>query len=196
MSTPDDPALPPPISAADGERLLAIARASLRHGTSHRAPLIPELASLSDRLREPGAVFVTLDLDGKLRGCIGTLQPRDPLAVDVAWNAYRAGFEDPRFPSVTREEADRVSLRISILGPAIPVPAESEEELLASLEPGVDGVILELPPHRRSTFLPQVWESLPEGPRFLAHLRRKAGLPPDFWSPDLRFHRYRMREVG
>ncbi len=194
-STPEDPALPPPISPEDAERLLAAAWASLRHGATHGAPLIPDLAGVSDRLFEPGAAFVTLEMEGRLRGCIGTLEPRDPLVVDVAWNAYRAGFEDPRFPPVTEAEADRIDLGISVIGPAIPVPARSEEELLASLEPHVDGLILELPPHRRSTFLPQVWDSLPDGSEFLAHLRKKAGLPPDYWSPELRFHRYRMREV-
>lgn len=195
-STPEDPALPPPLSHEEAQRLVAAAWASLRHGIAERAPLIPDLADVTDRLLQPGAAFVTLKIEGSLRGCIGTLEPRDPLVVDVAWNAYRAGFEDPRFPPLTGAEADRIDLHISVIGPAIPVPARSEEELLASLEPHVDGVILELPPHRRSTFLPQVWDSLPEGPEFLAHLRKKAGLPPDYWSPELRFHRYRMLDVG
>jgi AmmeMemoRadiSam system protein A len=195
-STPEDLALPPPVSPEEEERLVAVAWASLRHGITDRAPLIPDLFGLNERLLEPGATFVTLEIEGRLRGCIGTLEPREPLVVDVARNAYRSGFEDPRFPPVTEDEADRIDLGISVIGPPIPVPARSEEELLASLEPHVDGVILELPPHRRSTFLPQVWDSLPDGREFLAHLRKKAGLPPDFWSPELRFQRYRMRDLG
>ena len=195
-STTEDPGLPPPLSTRDQESLLDIAWASIRHGVHHGSPLIPDPDRLSPRLRETGAAFVTLESGGGLRGCIGTLEAVDALGVDVAHNAFRAAFRDPRFPSLTSGELDSLDLHLSILGPPVPLVAGSEAELLAGLEPGKDGLILELPPGHRGTFLPQVWESLPDGKAFLAHLRRKAGLSPDFWSPELRFHRYRMREVG
>jgi AmmeMemoRadiSam system protein A len=191
----DDPALPPPLTTGEAERLVEIAWDSVHHGLAHGKPGLPDPGGLPERLRNVGAAFVTLEIGGGLRGCIGSLEPVDPLAVDVARNAFKAAFRDPRFPRLTESELDGLNLKISVLGPPVPVPAQTETELLAALEPGLDGLILELPPSHRSTFLPQVWDSLPEGPAFLAHLRRKAGLPPDFWSPELLFHRYRMREV-
>jgi AmmeMemoRadiSam system protein A len=191
----DDPALPQPLGPGEGARLVEEAWDSIRHGLSHGTPGLPDLAALPQRLRDPGAAFVTLEIDGALRGCIGSLEPVDPLAADVARNAFKAAFQDPRFPPLSDRELDRLDLKISVLGPPVPVPAHTEAELLAALEPGLDGLILELPPLHRSTFLPQVWDSLPEGRAFLAHLRQKAGLPSDFWSSELLFHRYRMREV-
>jgi len=112
----------------------------------------------------------------------------------VVENARAAAFYDPRFPPLERRELGGLDIHLSVLTPSEPLPAASEAELLAALAPGEDGLILEEGP-RRSTFLPQVWESLPEPRDFLRQLKRKAGLPPDHWSPDLRFRRYRVETI-
>jgi len=140
-------------------------------------------------LDNPGATFVTLTRQGELRGCIGTLIAERPLREDVASNARAAAFRDPRFAPVTQREFAELNVEVSLLSPLEPVACESESHLLSLLRPGVDGVLLE---HgwQRSTFLPQVWEQLPEPKMFLAHLKRKAGLPADFWAHDLKVSRY------
>ncbi|GAB4166448.1 MAG: hypothetical protein OHK0026_17040 [Rhodocyclaceae bacterium] len=175
------------MSADLGEALLVAARAAIgeRFGIAEPAP-----AELP-RLREPGASFVTLTEDGELRGCIGSLEAVRPLIEDVRSNAVAAAFRDPRFPPLRREEFDRVRVEVSVLAPAEPMSFRDEADALSQLRPGQDGVILACG-HARATFLPQVWESLP-GPRdFLAHLKRKAGLPADFWSDGIRLARYRV----
>ncbi len=177
------------LSAAQKQALLELARASIAHGLDHGTPLPVDPEAYDGRLREAGAAFVTLHLSGRLRGCIGSLEARRPLVVDVAHNAFAAAFSDPRFPPLTRPELERVEIEISILNPAEPIEAESEEALLEQLRPGTDGLILEEGPYR-ATFLPTVWESLPDPRDFLAQLKLKAGLPPHHWSPTLRFWRY------
>lgn len=180
-------------SEEERQTLREVALESIRHGLDAGRPLEPDLERASPALRSPGAVFVTLNLDGRLRGCVGSFQARRPLIQDVALNAYAAAFGDYRFPPLSREELPRVDLHISLLSPLEPLHVESREDLLKALRPGVDGLLLEDPPHR-STFLPQVWDSLSEPARFLRELLLKAGLPPDHWSDTLRFHRYRVEE--
>ena len=161
-----------------------------RRAVSGAEPAIPaHRASLSRRLLTPAATFVTLHHRSALRGCIGTLEPRRPLVDDVAHNAWSAAFRDPRFPPLPQAQAPEVALSISILGPSEPLDVENEDILLQSLRPGMDGVILEDGPHR-STFLPAVWEQLPQPAEFMAALRRKAGLPANHWSDTLNLWRY------
>jgi AmmeMemoRadiSam system protein A len=127
--------------------------------------------------------------EGDLRGCIGSLEPRRTLLADVRANAVAAAFRDPRFPPLTAREFVATSVEVSLLSQSERVAVVNEADLLARLRPGVDGIVLEYGP-RRATFLPQVWESLPEPRQFLAALKKKAGLAADFWSPDLRVARY------
>lgn len=178
-----------PLADSICSRLRSIARRAIRHGLAHHsAPaLLP--ADLAGELGRPGAVFVTLHLHDRLRGCIGSLEPRRALAEDVNENAYAAAFEDPRFPPVTAQEEPMIELHISRILPAEPLPCRDEAHLLNLLRPGTDGLILQLG-SRRATFLPSVWEDLPEPGEFLRHLKAKAGLPPDFWDAGLRFFRY------
>ena len=140
-------------------------------------------------LNEPGATFVTLTQQGELRGCIGTLIAERPLHEDVTNNARAAAFRDPRFAPVTRREFGEIAVEVSLLSPLEPLVCESESQLLTLLRPGVDGVLLEFG-WQRGTFLPQVWEHLPEPKTFLTHLKRKAGLPADFWARDIKIARY------
>ena len=146
-----------------------------------------------DWLREPGASFVTLKLDDELRGCIGSLEARRPLGEDVAHNARAAAFRDPRFPPVSSWEKARLQIEVSVLSAREPLSVTSEAELLQKLRPGVDGVYFEYG-HMSSTFLPQVWESIPEPAVFMAELKRKAGLPPMFWHRDVRLSRYTVEK--
>ena len=140
-------------------------------------------------LDRPGATFVTLKQDGELRGCIGSLEAHRLLAVDVRENALAAAFGDPRFAPLALRELDVTTVEVSLLSPASRFAVSDEQDLHARLEPGVDGIVLELG-HRRATFLPQVWESLPDPRDFIGALKRKAGLPANFWSPEIRVSRY------
>ncbi len=175
--------------------LLELARDSIDHGLAHGTPLEPDLEELPAELGEPRAAFLTLHLDGRLRGCIGSLEARRPLAEDVAGNAFAAAFRDPRFPPVSAAEAPRLELEISVLSPPEAMHFKSEADLLAQLQPGVDGLILS-DLGRRGTFLPSVWSQLPEPRDFLVHLKHKAGLPADHWSASLTVERYTTESFG
>lgn len=137
----------------------------------------------------PRASFVTLELDGNLRGCIGTLQAHRPLADDIAQNAYNAAFRDPRFVPLTQDEFENIELHISVLNPPYPLPCDSQDELLAKIRPGQDGLIISDGSYS-ATFLPAVWEELPDPEDFVAHLKAKAGLAPDHWSKTFAVERY------
>jgi AmmeMemoRadiSam system protein A len=145
-------------------------------------------------LREPGASFVTLRIGDELRGCTGTLEAVRPLVVDVAHNAFSSAFRDTRFAPVGPEELTHLDLHLSILDPPERLAVASEEDLVRILRPGRDGLVLE-EGAQRATFLPAVWEQLPDPGDFLAHLKQKAGLPSGYWSPTLRLFRYGAREI-
>ena len=168
-----------------GSTLLKLARSEIASKLGHETAF-PTQASW---LQEPGASFVTLTRQGELRGCIGTLEAHRPLGLDVRENAVAAAFRDPRFMPLTRDEFDDIRVEVSLLSPTEALAVASEEHALATLRPGIDGVVFEYG-HYRSTFLPQVWEQLPEPAEFLSHLKRKAGLSMDFWSESVRLSRY------
>lgn len=144
-------------------------------------------------LAEPGAAFVTLTQGDRLRGCIGSLEAWRPLEEDVRANARAAAFRDPRFPPLGRQELAATRVEVSLLTPAEAMEFADEADVLRRLRPNMDGVILEYA-GRRGTFLPQVWESLPQPRDFLAHLKQKAGFPADFWSPDVKLYRYEVQK--
>jgi AmmeMemoRadiSam system protein A len=171
-----------------GAVLLAIAREAIAEPQPPRARAW-EMAWLNER----AASFVTLRAAGELRGCIGTVDPHRALGDDVAHNAYAAAYRDPRFPPVGREERETLSVEVSVLSPRVPIEAASEDEALACVRPGADGLYLQYG-HLSATFLPQVWESLPDPRSFLGELRAKAGLPTRFWHPDLRLSRYTVEK--
>jgi uncharacterized protein len=174
-------ALPPDA----GRVLLALARAAiasrlgLSHGASEDLPW----------LKTSGASFITLMLGSKLRGCIGTLRAHRALIEDVKANAVAAAFRDPRFQPLAAEEFSGVAVEVSVLSPLEPLRFSDEPDTLRQLRAGVDGVVFEYG-HHTGTFLPQVWEDFKEPSDFLAHLKYKAGLPPDFWDAEVRLLRY------
>jgi hypothetical protein len=181
-------------TSAEGRRALrAVARAAVAHGAREGRELEIEPSRFPAELRLPRASFVTLRRRGALRGCTGSLEAVRALVADVARSAYRSARCDPRFPPVGPAELPELELYISVLGPLEPLHAGSEADLLALLRPRIDGLVLR-EGAASATFLPAVWESLPEPERFLHELRRKAGLPAGHWSAELRFERYAVEE--
>ncbi len=170
---------------AQGAVLLALARAAIASEFGQRYPADEQAAWL----RERGACFVTLTQRGELRGCIGTLEAHRPLLQDVRANAVTAALRDPRFAPLSARELGQTEVEVSLLSPMQALAFASQADALAQLRPGVDGVVFEYGA-RRSTFLPQVWEQLPDVDDFMAYLKRKAGLPTDFWHADVRLQRY------
>ena len=170
--------------------MLAVARRSIAHGLERGTPLRVDPAAFPEKLQARRACFVTLNRRGQLRGCIGHLEPVQTLIEDVAENAFAAAFRDPRFPPLQAAETADLEIHISVLSEPEPLPFADEQDLLARLRPGVDGLILEGPGGHRGTFLPSVWEQLPDPREFMAHLRLKAGLPPDFPLVQVRLWRY------
>ena len=170
------------------EPLLHIARASIQHGLQHGSPLSVSTNDYDDAIIQNAATFVTLHKNHELRGCIGQLQATRPLVIDVAMNAYAAAFQDPRFSPLTENEYPEITLDISVLSQPELITANSDKELLAQLRVGQDGLILEKGVHR-ATFLPSVWEQLPEPKDFLHYLKRKAGLEDKDVS-GITYHRY------
>ncbi len=169
--------------------LLRVARESIAHGLRSGRPLLVDPQEYDPELRAMRATFVTLNERGRLRGCIGHLEAIQPLVADVAENAFNAAFRDPRFPPVSAGEFDALEIHISVLSPPEPMEFSSQEDLLRQIRPGIDGLILEEGVYR-GTFLPSVWEELPDPRQFLAHLKLKAGLPQDYWSDTLKVYRY------
>jgi len=175
--------------AALGSALLARARNAIADAFS----LPPVHEPFHPALKAPGATFVTLRIQGALRGCVGTLSALRPLGDDVRLQALCAAFRDSRFAPLVRSEFAELAIEVSLLEPALPIAARSEADAHAALRPGVDGVILQWR-GASATFLPQVWEQLPDPRDFLAELKRKAGLGARFWADDLELSRYRVRK--
>ncbi len=183
------------LSTADRQQLLEVARESIRLGLEEGHPLRPDPGRYPQSLSRIAATFVTLKRVGELRGCIGTLEARQALVLDVAEHAFAAAFRDPRFQPVSRDEFDALEISISVLGEPEELVVKDERDLLIQLRPHTDGVILQ-EGSRRGTFLPSVWDSLPDTREFVSHLKLKAGLPKDYWSSSLRIWRYTTEEFG
>jgi uncharacterized protein len=182
------------LTAQERRVLLEVAARAVAHGLRTNESLEVDPAAYPEALRAPRATFVTLERGGQLLGCIGSLVARTSMVEDVARNAYGAIFHDPRCPRLTPSDAPHVEIHISILGPPVPMRFRDEEDLVRQLRPGVDGLLLE-DGFNRGTFLPSVWESLPDAHDFVTHLKLKAGLPPTYWSDTLRVSRYSTEVV-
>ena len=168
------------LTLEEQQTLLRLAREAMEHGVKNEKlpPLDDTL--LTPRLRDQGATFVTLTIRGQLRGCIGALEPFQPLAQDVREHAVAAALEDPRFPPVGERELGAIDIEVSRLTRPLPLQYQDASDLLAKLRPHVDGVILR-DMFRRATFLPQVWEKIPDPAEFLNNLCYKLGASPDLW---------------
>lgn len=169
--------------------LHSIARGSIRHGLDHGAPAPVSLGDCAAPLGQRLASFVTLRQGGALRGCVGSAEAELPLAEDVARSAFMAAFRDYRFPLLKAAELTVTAIEISVLTPVRPLAFADEDDLVARLVPGRDGLILE-GNGGRGVFLPQVWETLSDAHAFVAHLKDKAGLPRTPLDPAVRAHRF------
>jgi uncharacterized protein len=175
--------------------LLDVAAEAIDHGLTKRHALAVIPQDYPELLQQPGASFVTLRIGRRLRGCMGSLQATEPLVVNVARNAFTAAFRDPRFLPLVRDEFADLSIHLSLLGKPEPLTFASEAELLSLIRPGIDGLTLS-EGTARATLLPAVWKTVSDPREFLAHLKHKAGLRPDYWSPTLRVERYTAESVG
>ena len=181
-------------SEQDEQLLLKLAYDSIDHGLATQQALKVRLTDFPPQLSNIRACFVTIEKNGQLRGCIGSLKAHQALVKDVAQNAFKAAFNDPRFPPLSSKERDQIDCHISVLSEPQVFPVTSEENLLTTIRPGIDGLILQEAAYS-ATFLPSVWESLPQPKEFLAHLKQKAGLPANYWSDSMRFWRYQSHMI-
>jgi len=175
------------LGAEQGRTLIELAKAAVYAALDAAPAVVAE--SGADWLQAPAASFVTLTLEGELRGCMGTLSAYRSLEADVRGNALAAAFSDPRFAPVSVGELARLRFEVSVLSALTPLTVRDEAASARALRPGVDGLVLGFGPNR-GTFLPQVWRSIPQPEAFLRALKRKAGLPGDFWEPGITLERY------
>lgn len=170
-----------PLTSEEKNLLLKLARHSIELAVNGAPQPVIKLNEFTPSLQEYGAVFVTLTEEGELRGCIGALEPFQPLVQDVCEHAAAAALEDFRFPPVHPHEVEQLEIEISRLTPQVPLPYGRPEELARLLRPGIDGVVLR-DGSRRATFLPQVWEKVESPAEFLSHLCMKMGVPANYWQ--------------
>lgn len=189
MLFPDYKQQKKPLTPDAGETLLDLAQASIRHGLRHGKPTTVRMAGLPAALRQLRSTFVTLRLGSALRGCIGSIQARHPLAEDVILNAFGAAFRDPRFAPLRPREYPALNLHLSVLSDLETVGFANQSELLSRICPNRDGLLLEAG-LRRGLLLPSVWQDLPDKEQFLRHLKIKAGLQADFWSDQIKIQRF------
>lgn len=170
------------LTLEEQQTLLHLAREAMTQRVKGEKLSRVDLSALTPRLREDGATFVTLTIRGELRGCIGTLEAHQPLAQDARDHAVAAALEDPRFPPVEEGELGAIQLEVSRLTRPLPLEYKDGDDLVSKLKPHVDGVILRDGFGRRATFLPQVWEKIPDPAEFLDHLCQKMGLSENAWQ--------------
>jgi AmmeMemoRadiSam system protein A len=173
--------------------LIELARATVRRALDGDGLVLPGVATVPEAAAQPGATFVTLRRDGALLGCVGSMEPRRPLAEDVAANAYAAAFRDPRLPAVTDDDWRHMTTEVSVLGPLERLEVSSRDELRQALRPEVDGLLV-TSGGRRGTFLPSVWHQVHDADEFLDLLWQKAGLRAGSGPPDLVVERYQVTE--
>jgi len=171
--------------------LLETAKRAIKFGLTESSTLPIDAEDFEPALQEFRASFVTLHLKGALRGCIGTLEAYQPLIIDVAENAFNAAFKDPRFSALNSKEFPHLDYHISILTPPSALIIDSEADLLNQLRPNIDGIIIK-EGMKRGTFLPSVWEQLPDKKSFLTQLKLKAGFSPNYWSNNITIERYEV----
>jgi AmmeMemoRadiSam system protein B/AmmeMemoRadiSam system protein A len=185
------------LDEAARKTLFDLCREVVRHSARNggKPPGLDIQGDLARGLLAQRACFVTLNIDGKLRGCRGSIQPHRSLVIDAADNAWRSAFDDPRFPPLKPEELDQLSFHVSILSTPRPVACASLADLASALRPDVDGLIIR-DHDRQAIFLPSVWEQIPDPVAFIRHLNQKAGLPTDHWSPTYRASRFTTESFG
>lgn len=173
--------------------LLDVARRAIKTAVRSGDVYQPEIDGLPTAFAQPGASFVTLHVGGALRGCIGTIEARKALALDVAENAFSAATEDERFYPIVESDFPSLSIHISLLTRLSPIQFLSEKELLRELNVGIDGLVIRDGPYR-ATFLPVMWERLKTPEQFLRRLKEKAGLQASYWSSTFEASRFYVEQ--
>ncbi|MEA3326570.1 MAG: AmmeMemoRadiSam system protein A [Chloroflexota bacterium] len=182
------------INQAEQKTLLKIAREALEHSVRGQVLTEIKLEELPPALQVNGASFVTLTKNESLCGCIGTLEAYQPLPVDVQEHAVAAALQDPRFPIVQPQECRMIKIEVSILTQKVPLQYKGAQDLIDKIRPGIDGLVLQ-DGFRKATFLPQVWEKLPDPEEFLSHLCMKMGAPAGLWrKKPLQVYAYQVQE--
>ncbi len=184
-----------PLIKKNQQILLQVAKQSIEYGFSNNKPISINLDEYPLELHKKTATFVTLEINGNLRGCIGTLIAIRPLIKDIAYHAYAAAFSDPRFSKIRLDEFSRLAINISLLSIPEFISFDSEEDLIQQLRPKIDGLIL-TDGVNKGIFLPSVWESLNQPSEFLRYLKQKAGLAPDYWSNKITVERYTVEYIS
>jgi AmmeMemoRadiSam system protein A len=182
------------VSETDQQILLDVAQESIKFALATGRAMEPVMVAYSEDLCRIGASFVTLRIQEQLRGCIGSIRAVWPLVIDVSRNAYEAAFGDPRFPPLRDDEFPETSIHVSVLSPQRMLEARNLADVLAEVRPGVDGVMIRCG-KRVATFLPDVWQTLPEPDEFFRQLRLKAGLDPKAWSPEIQVSTYTTQKL-
>ena len=183
----------PSLSPEDVDALFGLADLGVRAGLAGQGAPRVDPETLLPALREPRGAFVTIEVDGELNGCIGSIVPVAPLGVAVPELAWKAAFADPRLPALTAAEYPSAELKLSVLTPLEPIPAGSEAELLAHLEVGKDGLLIRSGADD-ATFIPAMWAKLPDPLAFLRHLEAKAGLGSGRWPANMEAWRYQSSD--
>ncbi len=183
----------PRIEASHRRVILDVAAGTVLDALATGRMRLPDHRAFAPELRAPAATFVTLERDGDLLGCIGTMEPVRPLVVDVAYNAVAAAFTDPRVPPITNDDFVQMSIKVSVLSDREPLNPANYDELVDAVRPGVDGLLLEAGPHR-ATLLPSVWPKVRDVDEFLTVVWQKAGLAPGTWPRGTRVSRYTTDE--
>lgn len=183
------PFLPLPLSKEDQRTLLEMAREHIQMYLATQRNIRIEESRFSKPLQQITGNYVRLILDNKTRGAVGNLPGRQPLVADINQNAYDAAFEDPRFPPVTREEIRQIIIEITVLTHPQIIVVDNEQQLLDSIHPGEEGLLLSEGVHQ-SHLMPSDWRRFPDPATFVGELKRKAGLPQDYWSDTLHISRF------
>jgi len=173
------------------QQLMSVVKGAICYGLEYNQPIHIETDDFDPILNEKKATFVTLYMNGNLRGCIGTLSAYQPLIIDLADNAFSAAFKDPRFPPLQKDEFKQLEYHISILTVPSAITFKDEQDLLQKIRPNIDGLVLS-EGSKRGTFLPSVWDQLPNKTDFIKHLKLKAGLPENYWSNTIRVECYQV----
>ncbi|UTM58331.1 AmmeMemoRadiSam system protein A [Photobacterium sp. CCB-ST2H9] len=184
----------PALNKGEMTQLLDIAREAIRSHFSDDLPMPPQLDLYHRKLRANGACFVTLEVDGQLQGCLGTVTANEPLVIEVHNKARDSAYQDRRFMPLTEEQLDSLTIEVSVLSEPKLLSVASEEELLAYLEQHKVGVIL-TEHYSQAVFLPQVWEKLPKPSAFIKALKQKAGWPMNHWSPNVRVKTFTITQM-
>ncbi len=174
--------------------LLTLARDTIDYGSKHQELMPLSIDKTPEILLQKRASFVTINKQGELRGCMGNLTPTGPLINSIHQNSYNAAFRDPRFVPVTQEELTTLQLHISVLSEPQLFSVKDEADLIAQLKVGEDGLILQEGAHS-ATFLPSVWEQLPDAKTFVTHLKNKAGWSKDYWTEGIQCFRYHTESI-